>query len=96
MSYDLRIGDADFNVTYNLAPMFYRANEQGIRATYGLTGAEALPVLRAMRDFFEEHEDELRELEPSNGWGTYEGALEYLGGSIRASIKRPLDVWSGD
>jgi hypothetical protein len=96
MSYDISIGDAHFNVTYNLAPMFYRAHDDGIRATYGMTGAAAVPVLRAMREYFEDHETELTELEPSNGWGTYVGALEFLGEAIRASIARPSEAWKGD
>lgn len=96
MSYDLSIGDAEFNVTYNLGPMFRLAHSDGIRATYGMTGRDAVPVWRDMRLAFEDRRAEMVALEPENGWGDYGTAWAFINEAIMASIKNPDDVWSGD
>jgi hypothetical protein len=96
MSYDLSIGGIEFNVTYNLSRMFYHFHEKGIRAAYGLSGRDALPIWRAMREHFEDNEQVLREMEPANGWGTYDVALDFISSAIMASIRRPDNIWEGD
>ena len=35
-------------------------------------------VIEVGLDYMIEHESKMRDLEPDNGWGSYEGALEYL------------------
>jgi len=40
--------------------------------------SDALPILRAGLAAMAERETEMRALEPSNGWGSYEGAVAYL------------------
>jgi hypothetical protein len=97
MSYDMGIGPLDFNYTYNVAKMWYASEpEKGIRAIYGLTGEQALPVLRNMRAYMEDHWAEMLSYEPSNGWGSAKGAHEFLSDLIRASIDWPNDKWDGD
>lgn len=68
------------NYTYNVAPMFALAFEadDGIRSLHGLTGAEAAPRIEAAVRYFEQHMDEMRALNPPNGWGNAEGALRFL------------------
>lgn len=83
--HDLDIYD---NYTYNVSPMFYRAfgdarsplrdDDTGIRALNGMLGREAYELLGEAIRYMHEHAGELRELNPDNGWGDYEGALSLL------------------
>lgn len=57
--------------------------------TQGMTGADALPLFRAAEAWMEDHATEMRELEPSNGWGDFEGALEYVAKCRRACVAHP-------
>ena len=95
MSYDLYIGDEWFNYTSNVAPMWNACYEKGIEEILGLTGGESFPVLRELREFMEDNKDELKEMEPANGWGTYEGALEFVSDLILGAIQNPNKVWDG-
>ena len=50
MSYDVNIGDAEFNITSNISRLFYdhifgHENGGGLRELNGLTGKEAVEVL---------------------------------------------------
>lgn len=97
MSYDMHIGDDDFNYTYNVSPMWYAAMpEKGIRSHYGMTGKDALVPLRRMREYMEDNRDELEAMNPENGWGSYEGALEFVNKLISASLRNPDETWEGD
>ena len=72
----------DANYTWNCAPMYYKLFEgqleNGIRSFDGMQGSDALPLLndgiaRMTRDFAE-----FEKLNPENGWGSAEGALDIL------------------
>jgi len=93
----MEIGGMNFNYTYNVSGMWcdcYQAS--GIREHYGLTGKEAVPVLRKLREHMEDNMDRLLEFEPSNGWGGFDGALDFVNRLIAASIANPDEKWSGD
>jgi hypothetical protein len=51
MSYDIDIGDRDFNVTFNIAPLFYDhipgedGGRGGLHALHDKTGKQALGIL---------------------------------------------------
>ena len=96
MSYDMWIGDEDFNITWNVGPMYYHVHDKGIRLHYGLTGAQALQPLRDMRYSMEEEREYLLTLEPDNGWGDYEIALQFVTDLINASVRNSDSVWNGD
>ena len=97
MSYDMNIGGEEFNYTYNVSGMWYAAiPETGIRTHYGETGRDAVPILRRIREFMEDNRDELLSMEPENGWGSYEGALQFVTDLINASIRNPECTWYGD
>lgn len=97
MSYDMYISDEEFNYTYNVSGMWYSAEpEYGIRTHYGLTGEEALPVLRGIREHMEDNREDLLKLNPENGWGDYDGALQFVTDLINASVRHRDCVWSGD
>jgi hypothetical protein len=73
-----------FSETYNISSMYYaafqgtRLEKKGIRGFSDLGSKEALPLLENAIRYFQEHEDTLRSLNPANGWGSYESALEVL------------------
>ena len=97
MSYDFGIGKEHFNYTDNVSGMWYASEpEKGIRVIYGMTGTEAVPVLQNMRNHMESHWDEMIAMNPSNGWGSAEGALLFLNNLIAASLTNPDAVWNGD
>jgi len=97
MGYDLRINDKSFNYTYNVRDMWYACYPQlGIKTHCGLTGLEALPVLRKLRDYMEENCEELEKLNPENGWGDFQGALNFVNRMIIASIQNSTYIWDGD
>ena len=97
MSYDMMIDDENFNYTYNVSPMWYACYpDKGIRKHYGLTGREAVPVLMLLHQYMVVHREELLPMEPDNGWGSYDGALDFVNDLIKASMRHPDDVWEGD
>ena len=97
MSYDMNIGDREFNYTYNVAAMWYAAKPNvGIRCFYGMTGREAVKEQRDIQTYMEENRETLLEYEPENGWGTFAGALKFVNSLIIASLENPDAVWEGD
>ena len=96
MSYDINIGNNDFNITYNVADMFYKHNEKGIRFHYGKNGLEASVMLIDMYHFFLDNHEELKKLNPTNGWGSWSHTVDTLNEMIKASISNPLEIWEGD
>lgn len=100
MSYDVTIGDRDFNYTYNVSRLFYDHIEDtgkggGLRELNGLTGRQASVVLGAA---FERITQTYRKLcEPRfcalydspNGWGSTVGALLFLANILSACADNP-------
>jgi hypothetical protein len=70
----------DRNVTYNLSPMFYKAFdlEDGIRGLDKMLCSEAAPHIEEAIRRMTTDKDEYVKLNPENGWGTYDGAMEFL------------------
>lgn len=68
----------DSNITYNLADIYYKCIDGGFKSLKEKTCKQALPILNKAIENMIENEKEYRKLEPSNGWGTYEGLLEEL------------------
>ena len=97
MSYDISIGGEDFNITYNVSPMFLAAiPETGIRTIYGKTGLEAMDIILDMMTYFVKHEEELRAMEPENGWGTFDNTYKCLCKMSLASVNNKDKKWEGD
>lgn len=67
------------NCTYNLAPMFCEAlGKEGLRGLDGRLGEEvADTVWKGLRDMVT-RQSFYEEMNPANGWGDYEGAVEYI------------------
>lgn len=71
------------NYTSNVAPMWGRALEMAgedirLSDTEGRTAGEVLPLLLRAISHMTDNPDEYLPMNPSNGWGDYEGALDYL------------------
>jgi hypothetical protein len=107
MSYDIRMtvdhGDgyktrvADFNVTYNLAPMFRAAGlPESVRSLYGLSGTEAQDLLRETRARMRRKPDYFKTFNPENGWGSYDLALRLLKEMYVMTRLHPRAVIEGD
>ena len=80
------------NVTYNYAPHFYRTidPEKGIRAIYGLTGEESIPLFNASLEQLADDYDQ-------DYWAPTEGnAKAALLGLREFARLRPDGVWEGD
>lgn len=66
------------NITYNLAKMYYKAIDKdlGLKKLKGMNCKDALPIIeKAIKDMVE-NKEEYEKLNPSNGWGSYEGLLK--------------------
>lgn len=68
----------DSNVTYNLADIYYKCIDGGFNSLNKMSCKNALPIITKAIENMLENEKEYRKLEPSNGWGTYDGLLQEL------------------
>lgn len=106
--------EAWLNVTYNYAVWYYKSGvfpdngegRSGIRAIYGLSGAESIPILQhaisAMEGLKEDREvsKRIRECMGQGAGGywapTRENALRPLHQLLALARMRPDGVWEGD
>lgn len=81
--------------TYNMSPIWYVVypDDEGMIKIDGMTGEEALPKLTYARDYMITNKQLLRKLEPSNGWGSYDGFLSYINDCIQACVDYPKSRW---
>lgn len=88
------------NITHNLAPMakfigaydaIWRPDENKIE-----TARQMIPLLEKARKILFNNPDKCRELNPSNGWGSYETLADVIESYLRACSKYPkalVHVW---
>ena len=105
--------EAWLNITYNYAQWYYKDgvfpnngdHKSGIRAIYGLSGAESIPVLQHAIDTLEQmdedlSEKEIKEYEEQGATGywlpTRENAIKPLYQLLAMAKMRPDGVWDGD
>lgn len=83
--------EAHLNVTYNYAPHYYRVfGQEGIRALYGKSGAETIPLLKAAIDQLGDDGDQ-------DYWKATEGnAKAALFQLLALAQMRPDGIWTGD
>jgi hypothetical protein len=80
------------NVTYNLGGMFRQALGRGLDEFDGAPAVEAAGILRqGVRDM-EDRPDFYKAMNPPNGWGSYEGARQFLRDLGDACADHP-DLW---
>lgn len=76
------------NYSYNVSPMFKKAGLNFVE----LNERNATEVSRILTDVIirmTEKPNDYRELNPSNGWGTYEGAIGFLAKIIKQCLLYP-------
>lgn len=67
---------------------------EGLPGLSGLLCSEALYHIKKAIDYMESHAIEMRQLNPSNGWGDYEGALDYLEQCRAACRNHPKAIFA--
>ncbi|MBT0771735.1 hypothetical protein KIH74_22535 [Kineosporia sp. J2-2] len=90
-----RIDGTERNLTYNLSGMIRRAGFIGWQNLMGMVAAEAEPMLRKTVENLRSDPAEYRPLNPSNGWGTYEDAIEVLEAMAGDCARHPKAVYGG-
>ena len=106
MSYDIylmdntqhneRVCEESFNITWNVGKMFYSWSPQGIRLIYGMTGRQSLMYLLDLHNYLIENYDKMVELEPSNGYGSWENTVKCINKMCIVAARHPECVWEGD
>lgn len=86
---------AEFNLTYNLTPMLRAAGFCGWRELLGQTAAASAPMLRAIRTSLIEQPARFEAMNPENGWGNRELAVDVITAMIAATEAHPNAVWGG-
>ena len=89
------------NYTSNVSPMWDAGFEgigqsKSLRELDGETAGDWGPRIRDALRWMHQHADEMRKLNPSNGWGNYEGAVKYLARLCRECHRHPkarIRVW---
>lgn len=80
----------DENYTYNVSPMFREAfGGDGINQLDSTTGAECAELLRHAILKMSSDRARYEAMNPPNGWGNYEGALDLLVRLLRWCVKHP-------
>jgi hypothetical protein len=83
------IGES-FNITHNVASMWRKAGcYDALYSSGGKTAADILPMLRAALAKMQDEPAVYRKLNPSNGWGDYDGAVRWLTDVIAEFSKYP-------
>lgn len=89
MSLTIYIGGSH-NATHNLTPMWSKAGCYSVLyESHGKPAKEILsPLITGLTNMLKNSE-EYRKLEPSNGWGDYDGAIEFLVRVIKDCASNP-------
>jgi hypothetical protein len=73
------------NYTYNVSPMYRKAFplatkgiQLGINCLHDMRADAAAEILNVAIDAMVQNKEEYIALNPSNGWGNYDGALSFL------------------
>ena len=83
------------NMTYNVGAMYVKAlGGKGLRDLDGVEAWKVVTKLEAAVKHMEEFPAEYEKLNPSNGWGDYKSALEYLEGIYKRCKENPKCVIS--
>ena len=97
MSYDVSIeyhyqAEEVGDMTSNVADMWNNALGCTLGSLNGWQCSEAEPVLRKGIREMEKRRDAYTALAPENGWGDYDGALDYLRRIAASCVRHPCGV----
>ena len=84
-----------FNYTYNASKMWYACypDSDGMVDIDGMTGSQAYGYIYACVEYLRAHKEDMLKLEPRNGWGSYDGFLEFLWKLHHASVEHLDLIW---
>lgn len=103
MSYDIDIGDREFNYTFNMSKLFYdhipnEGKGGGIRELADITGAVGVTVIAAALSRLADTVISMGETpmrakyDAENKWGSTLGAVIWLGGILSACVDNPNEI----
>ena len=81
-----------FNMTSNVGPM-YRAAGLDVSALDKYTCKDVADTIIPRYEYMVAHPDEMRKLNPENGWGDYESALQFLKEILVTALTIPNVLW---
>lgn len=85
---DVEVSDIG-NYTYNVSKMYIEAIGQSLSAFHGANAEESIPLLRKCVEEMTSNPEKYKNMNPTNGWGNYEGALDYVQKLLHACEKNP-------
>lgn len=98
MSYDISLTEKQWvdaevadigNYTSNVSQMYVKAIGKALSEFDGLMAKDAIHMLKEGVAEMRDNPDEFKKLNPINGWGDYEGALDYLRNFLQECEKNP-------
>tara|TARA_R110000744_G_scaffold372210_1_gene483746 strand:- start:46 stop:336 length:291 start_codon:yes stop_codon:yes gene_type:complete len=89
MSIDVWLGKWEGNITYNLSPMMNEVFIIPLRDMYGMTGIQISHCLHKSIQSMVFREEKLIELNPTNGWGSYDVLFNFILDFKQACDKYP-------
>lgn len=84
-----RVGDLDWNYTYNIQPMTERAGLKSLHDLNGKKAKDAAAILEFVLNNMDEDAEGYRALNPANGWGDYDGFTAALRELLAAFYAAP-------
>lgn len=82
----------DINYTYNVGPMFYKAVGSGPNQWDGKPASEVSAICSRILDAFAAEPATYRAMNPSNGWGSFDGARKFIATIKDACDKAPKAI----
>ncbi len=80
------------NITHNCNKMMIAATDALYDALYNSDGREARDIIPALTyglTKLTQNQEEIKKLEPSNGWGSYDGLIDFVCDVLGACVKNP-------
>lgn len=94
MGVDIRVGEFNTNITYNLSKMFttaFNTGEYWLDELEGRKGFEVIELLTNAIIRMVKDPDHFKQFDAPNGWGTFNDALPWLIQLKEECVKNPND-----
>ncbi|MFJ5625436.1 hypothetical protein ACIQD3_22665 [Peribacillus loiseleuriae] len=88
---DVEVGDIG-NYTYNVSKMYRVAMGISLSELDGQKATDVIPMIRKGVDEMLANPEKYRAMNPPNGWGSYEGALDYIQKLLHECEKNPDSI----
>ena len=85
----VQVGDLDAHYTYNVSPMFSAVIGTGLNELDGIRASEMAEKCVAILDAFNRDPAKFKAMNPSNGWGDFEGARKFIQTILNACREAP-------